>query len=205
MNSGQACIAATRLLVPESRLEEVKKMLLQALPSFKVGDPANKDTAIGPMVTKKQYDRVQSYIRKGIEEGAELLAGGEGHPQDLEAGNYVKPTIFTKVTSKMTIAQEEIFGPVLSVLTYRTDEEAVEIANDTQYGLSGYVSGTDAERANRIASQIIAGRVNVNGLRDAAMAPFGGCKQSGIGREYGVYGIEAYLEPRALFPIAPGR
>jgi aldehyde dehydrogenase (NAD+) len=205
MNSGQACIAATRLLVPESRLEEVKKALLQALPSFKVGDPAKKDTAIGPMVTKKQYERVQSYIRKGIEEGAEVLAGGEGHPRGLEAGNYVKPTIFTKVTSKMTIAQEEIFGPVLSVLTYRTDEEAVEIANDTQYGLSGYVSGTDAERTNRIASQIIAGRVNVNGLRDAAMAPFGGCKQSGIGREYGVYGIEAYLEPRALFPIAPGR
>jgi aldehyde dehydrogenase (NAD+) len=205
MNSGQACIAATRLLVPESRLEEVKKMLLQALPSFKVGDPAKKDTAIGPMVTKKQYDRVQSYIRKGVEEGAELLAGGEGHPRGLEAGNYVKPTIFTKVTSKMTIAQEEIFGPVLSVLTYRTDEEAVEIANDTPYGLSAYVSGTDADRANRVASQIVAGRVSVNGMRDAPMAPFGGCKQSGIGREYGVYGIEAYLEPRALFPIASGR
>jgi len=205
INSGQACIAATRLLVPENRLDEVKKAILQALPSFKVGDPANKDTAIGPMVSKKQYERVQSYIRKGIEEGAEVLAGGEGHPRGLEAGNYVKPTIFTNVTSKMTIAQEEIFGPVLSVLTYRTDEEAVEIANDTHYGLCGYVSGTDAERANRIASQIIAGRVNVNGLRDAAMAPFGGCKQSGIGREFGVYGIEAYLEPRALFPLASGR
>ncbi len=203
INSGQACIAATRLLVPENRLDEVKRALLQALPSFKVGDPANKDTAIGPMVSKKQYERVQSYIRKGIEEGAEVLAGGEGHPRGLEAGNFVKPTIFTKVTSKMTIAQEEIFGPVLSVLTYRTDEEAVEIANDTQYGLCGYVSGTDAERANRIASQIVAGRVTVNGFREAPMAPFGGCKQSGIGREYGVYGIEAYLEPRALFPMAP--
>jgi aldehyde dehydrogenase (NAD+) len=205
INSGQACIAATRLLVPEHRLDEVKRALLQALPSFKVGDPANKDTAIGPMVSKKQYERVQSYIRKGIEEGAEVLAGGEGHPRGLEAGNFVKPTIFTKVTSKMTIAQEEIFGPVLSVLTYRTDEEAVEIANDTQYGLSGYVSGTDAERANRIASQIVAGRVMVNGFRDAPMAPFGGCKQSGIGREFGVYGIEAYLEPKTLFPLASGR
>jgi aldehyde dehydrogenase (NAD+) len=198
INNGQACIAATRLLVPESRLDDVKKALLRALPSFKVGDPANEDTAIGPMVTKKQYDRVQSYIRKGIEEGANVLAGGEGHPEGLEGGNYVKPTIFTGVTSKMTIAQEEIFGPVLSVLTYRTDEEAVEIANDTQYGLYGYVSGTDVQRVNRVASQIIAGRVTINGLHDAMMAPFGGCKQSGIGREYGVYGIEAYLEPRAI-------
>jgi len=205
MNSGQACIAATRLLVPECRLDDVKKALLQALPSFKVGDPSSKDTAIGPMVTKKQYERVQSYIQKGIEEGAELLAGGEGHPAGLEAGNYVRPTIFTKVTSKMTIAQEEIFGPVLSVLTYRNDDEAIALANDTQYGLYGYVSGTDAQRANRVASQIVAGRVTVNGFRDAMMAPFGGCKQSGIGREFGVYGIEAFLEPRALFPLAAGR
>jgi aldehyde dehydrogenase (NAD+) len=198
MNSGQACIAATRLLVPEARLEEVKRAILQALPSFKVGDPADKDTAVGPMVTKKQYQRVQSYIRKGIEEGVELLAGGEGHPEGLEAGNYVRPTIFANVSSKMTIAQEEIFGPVLCVLTYRTDEEAVEIANDTPYGLMAYVSGADAQRTTRVASQIVAGRVTINGLHDARMAPFGGCKQSGIGREYGVYGIEAYLEPRAI-------
>jgi aldehyde dehydrogenase (NAD+) len=199
MNSGQACIAATRLIVPESRLDDVKKALLQALPSFKVGDPSSRDTAIGPMVTKRQYERVQAYIRKGIEEGAEVLVGGEGHPEGLEAGHFVQPTIFTNVTSKMTIAQEEIFGPVLSVLTYKTEEEAIEIANDTMYGLYGYVSGKDMQRANRVASRIVAGRVTINGFRDAMMAPFGGFKQSGIGREFGVYGIEAYLEPKAIF------
>ena len=199
MNNGQACIAGTRILVHESRLEEVKRAILDAIPTFKVGDPMKSDTAIGPMVSKKQYERVQSYIAKGIEEGAELLTGGPGHPHGLEAGNFVRPTVFTKVTSKMTIAQEEIFGPVLCVLTYRTDEEAIAIANDTSYGLAAYVSGVNVERANRVASRLVAGRVMVNGMYDEPTAPFGGFKQSGIGRELGTYGIEAYLEPKATF------
>jgi aldehyde dehydrogenase (NAD+) len=198
LNNGQACIAGTRLLVPKSRLEEVKRILREAVPAIQVGDPANETTSIGPIVNAKQYERVQSFIRKGIEEGAELLVGGEGHPQGLEAGHFVRPTVFVNVSNDMTIAREEIFGPVLSVLTYETEAEAIAIANDTTYGLHGYVSGTDLDRARRVASQILAGRVAINGFSDEPMAPFGGFKQSGIGREFGTYGIEAYLEPRAI-------
>jgi len=197
-NSGQACLAATRLIVPEQRLEEVKVLVKQAVAAMKVGDPGDEDTAIGPLVTQKQYERVQSYIRLGVEEGAELLVGGEGHPQGLEQGYFVKPTVFVNVTNDMRIAREEIFGPVLSILTYRTEEEAIDIANDTVYGLHGYVSGADLERANRVASQIVAGRVFINGLYDEPRAPFGGFKQSGIGREFGPYGLEAYVEPKAI-------
>jgi aldehyde dehydrogenase (NAD+) len=198
MNSGQACVAGTRLLVPKSRFEEVKRAIIQAIPAFPVGDPADPKTAMGPMVTKKQYERVQSYIRKGIEEGAEVLAGGEGHPKGLESGYFVKPTVFVNVKNSMTIAQEEIFGPVLCVITYETEEEAIRIANDTSFGLHGYVNGTDVKRARRVASQIIAGRVAINGLLDDQQAPFGGFKHSGVGREFGTFGIEAFLEPRAI-------
>lgn len=198
MNSGQACVAATRLLVPETRLEEVKAAIVKAIPMFKVGDPADADTAIGPMVTRRQYERIQRYIRKGIEEGAEVLVGGEGHPGGLEQGYFVRPTVFTGVTNGMTIAQEEIFGPVLCVLTYKTEEEALAIANDTPYGLYGYVSGTDIERATRVASRIEAGRVAINGFPNELLAPFGGFKQSGVGRDWGTYGIEGYLEPKAV-------
>src|ERR1700732_573893 len=147
LNSGQACAAGTRLLVPKSRLDEVKQGIRAAMRAFAVGDPADPKTAIGPMVSQKQYERVQSYIRKGIEEGAEVLAGGEGHPEGLEAGYFVKPTVFVNVTNDMTIAREEIFGPVLCVITYENDEDAIRIANDTTYGLHAYVSGTDAQRA----------------------------------------------------------
>ncbi len=198
LNSGQACVAGTRLLVPKSRLDEVKRALVDSMPAFPVGDPADPKSAVGPMVNQKQYERVQSYIRKGVEEGAEVLVGGEGHPNGLEAGYFVKPTVFVNVTNDMTIAQEEIFGPVLSVITYETEEDAIRIANDTSYGLHAYVSGTDLQRARRVASQVQAGRVAINGMFDDQQAPFGGFKHSGVGREFGTYGIEAFLEPRAI-------
>jgi len=198
LNSGQACVAGTRLLVPKSRFEEVKRAILDTAPAFPVGDPADPRTAIGPMASQKQYERVQSYIRKGIEEGAEVLVGGEGRPRGLEAGYFVKPTVFVNVKNDMTVAREEIFGPVLSVITYDTEEDAIRIANDTSYGLHAFVSGTDLERARRVASRIRAGRVAINGMLDDQQAPFGGFKNSGVGREFGTYGIEAYLEPRAI-------
>ena len=198
MNSGQACVAGTRLLVPRTRLDEVKRAILDAIRAFPPGDPADPKTAVGPMVSQKQYERVQSYIRKGIEEGAEVLVGGEGHPKGLEAGYFVKPTVFVNVTNDMAIAREEIFGPVLCVITYENDDDAIEIANDTSYGLHAYVSGTDVQRARRVASRLLAGRVAINGMLDDQQAPFGGFKHSGVGREFGTFGIEAFLEPRAI-------
>ncbi|MFC3161242.1 aldehyde dehydrogenase (NAD+) [Chryseobacterium arachidis] len=198
MNSGQACIAPTRLLVPESKLEEVNAIAKAAAEKVIVGMPENPDTNVGPMVSVKQFERVQNYIRIGLEEGATLLAGGVGKPEGLEAGNFVKATIFTNVNNKMRIAQEEIFGPVLSIIPYKTEEEAIEIANDTPYGLAAYISSEDPERAKKVASQIDAGRVCINGFRHDPMLPFGGFKQSGIGREYGVYGLDAYLEAKAI-------
>ena len=197
MNSGQACVAGTRLLVPKSRLDEVKQAIKEAIRGFPAGDPSDPKTAVGPMVTQKQYDRVQSYIRKGIEEGAEVLIGGEGHPEGL-AGYFVKPTVFVNVKNDMTIAREEIFGPVLCVIAYDDDEDAIRIANDTSFGLHAYVNGTDVRRARRVASQLLVGRVAINGLLDDQQAPFGGFKNSGVGREFGTYGIEAFLEPRAI-------
>ena len=198
LNSGQACAAGTRLLVPKSRLSEIKPRLRDAMRAFTVGDPADPKTAIGPMVSQKQYERVQSYIRKGIEEGGEVLAGGEGHPDGLDAGYFVKPTVFVNVKNSMTIAQEEIFGPVLCVIAYDTEDEAIRIANDSKYGLHAAVLGTDLRRARRVASQIRAGRVVINGMSDDPQAPWGGFKYSGVGREYGRYGIEAFLETRAI-------
>jgi hypothetical protein len=143
-------------------------------------------------------ERIQSYIRKGIEEGAEVLVGGEGHPKGLEAGYFVKPTVFVNVKNDMTIAREEIFGPVLSVIAYENEEDAIRIANDTNFGLYAFVSGTDVQRARRVASLILAGRVAINGMLDDQQAPFGGFKHSGVGREFGTFGIEAFLEPRAI-------
>jgi aldehyde dehydrogenase (NAD+) len=184
--------------VPKSRLEAVKRGIRDAMSAFTVGDPADPKTAIGPMVSQKQYERVQSYIRKGTEEGAEVLIGGEGHPEGFEAGYFLKPTVFVNVKNHMTIAQEEIFGPVLCVIAYDSEDEAIRIANDSKYGLHASVLGTDLERARRVASQIRAGRVVINGMTDDPQAPWGGFKYSGIGREYGRYGIEAFLEPRAI-------
>jgi aldehyde dehydrogenase (NAD+) len=198
LNSGQACAAGTRLLVPNNRLEEVKQGIREAIHAFAVGDPADPKTAVGPMVSQKQYERIQSYIRKGIEEGAEVLVGGEGRPEGFEAGYFVKPTVFVNVKNNMTIAQEEIFGPVLSVIAYDSDDDAIRIANDSKYGLHAAVLGTDLQRARRVASQIRAGRVVINNMTDDPQAPWGGFKYSGVGREYGQYGIEAFLEPRAI-------
>jgi aldehyde dehydrogenase (NAD+) len=198
LNSGQACVAGTRLLVPKSRLDEAMRAIVESIPEFPVGHPSDPKTAVGPMVNQKQYERVQSYIRKGIEEGADLLVGGEGHPKGLEAGYFVKPTVFVNVTNDMTIAREEIFGPVLCVIAYDDEEDAIRIANDTDFGLHAYVSSSDVNRARRVASRIIAGRVAINGMLDDQQAPFGGFKHSGVGREFGTFGIEAFLEPKAI-------
>jgi aldehyde dehydrogenase (NAD+) len=204
LNSGQACAAGTRLLVPTSRLDAVKRAIQEVMRTFTVGDPADPKTAVGPLVTDKQYERVQSYIRKGIEEGAEVLVGGEGHPEGLDAGYFVKPTVFVNVKNDMTIAQEEIFGPVLCVIAYDSEADAVRIANDSKYGLHGAVLGTDVERARRVATQLRAGRVVINGMTDDPQAPWGGFKYSGVGREYGSYGIEAFVEPRAILEAEGG-
>ena len=198
MNSGQACAAGTRLLVPRSRLEAVRRAIVEAMSAFPVGDPADPKTAVGPMLSPAQYDRVQSYIRKGIEEGAEVLVGGEGHPKGFEAGFFVKPTVFVNVKNDMTIAQEEIFGPVLCVIAYNSEEDAIRIANDSIYGLHAAVIGSDLQRARRVASQLRTGRVVINNMTDDPDAPWGGFKCSGVGREYGKYGIEAFLEPKAV-------
>jgi len=198
LNSGQACAAGTRLLAPRSRLDEVKRAIQEGMRAYTVGDPADPNIMVGPMVSQKQYERVESYIRKGIEEGAEVLVGGEGRPKGLEAGYFVKPTVFVNVKNDMTIAQEEIFGPVLSVIAYDSEDEAIRIANDSKYGLHSAVMGTDLDRARRVASQLRAGRVVINNMTDDPQAPWGGFKYSGVGREYGKYGIEAFLEPKAI-------
>lgn len=198
MNSGQACIAGTRLLVPENRLEEVKAIIKDTIHLFPVGK-YTENSMIGPMVSQKQYERVQSYIKKGIEEGAEVFIGGLGKPGGLEDGFFVKPTVFINVLNHMTIAREEIFGPVLSIMTYKNEDEAIEIANDTEYGLAGYISSGNIEHAKQIASRIKAGRITINQFNDEPSAPFGGYKQSGIGRENGVMGIESYLETKSIY------
>src|SRR5271156_961538 len=198
LNNGQACIAASRLIVPEDRLGEVKRLVRAAVEQIKMGDPRNKDVTLGPLASIKQYKRVQEYIQSGIEEGAELVIGGEGHPSGLEDGNFVKPTVFANVTRDMRIAKEEIFGPVLSILTYKTEAEAIELANDTDFGLIAYVSSAEPERANRVARKLAAGRILINTIGHDPFAPFGGFKQSGIGREGGIFGLQEYLEPKAI-------
>jgi len=197
-NSGQACHAGTRLIIPASKSAEVKNLLVKAVSNFKIGDLQSTDSLIGPMVNGKQFDTVQSYIRAGIDEGAELLVGGLGNPEGF-GGYYVKPTIFTGVKPGMKIEREEIFGPVISVIEYETLEEAIEIANDTIYGLSGYVSGKDPERLQYVANEMLSGRVLINTPTNRERkSPFGGFKQSGIGRTSWVYGIEEYVEPKVI-------
>jgi len=196
-NSGQACVAGTRILIPASRFDEAIAAVRNALKTIVAGNPRDPATTIGPMVSQAQYDRVQRYIRLGIEAGATLVAGGEGHPDGL-GGYFVKPTIFANVTNDMRISREEIFGPVLCLLTYEDEAEAISIANDTPYGLQAYVISASVDRAAAVARRIEAGRVVINGAPHDPAAPFGGFKQSGIGREYGVFGLQAYLEPKAL-------
>jgi aldehyde dehydrogenase (NAD+) len=198
LNNGQACIAGSRLFIPENRLDEVKQLLKAAVAKVKVGDPNDSDVTMGPLVSQKQYQRVQSYIRSGIEEGAEVVIGGEGHPEGLERGNFVKPTVFANVRPEMKIAREEIFGPVLSILTYKTEADAIRMANESEFGLMAYVSSSNPERASRVARQLQAGRVLINTLNHDPLTPFGGYKQSGIGREGGVYGLKEFLEPKAI-------
>lgn len=198
INSGQACIAGTRILVPNSRKAEYEAALAQTVAAVKSGDPHDPSHDIGPMVSEKQWQRVQSYIRLGQQEGARLLAGGEGRPENSGQGWFVRPTLFTDVDNTMRIAREEIFGPVLSVIGYQDDAHAVAIANDTDYGLSALVLGSDVERAQRVAAQIVSGRVQVNTLAHEAGAPFGGFKHSGIGREMGRWGLAAFMEPKTI-------
>jgi aldehyde dehydrogenase (NAD+) len=197
VNSGQACVAGTRLLVPEGRLDETLARLKGHIETLKVGAATDPEAQIGPMVSQKQWERVQSYIRLGVDEGAVLLTGGEGRPDGLERGWFVRPTVFTHVTNQMRIAREEIFGPVLCVIPYRDEAEAIAIANDTSYGLQSYVLSRDVDHAKRVG-QLQAGRVVINGAPHEPLAPFGGFKQSGIGREYGTFGLDAFLEPRAV-------
>jgi len=201
MNSGQACIAGTRILVPASRMAEAEAIAKAAVEATVVGDPRHFGTDIGPMVSQKQWDRVQRYINLGIEEGARLVAGGPGLPDGLAAGWFVRPTLFADVRNDMRIAREEIFGPVLCLISYEDEEDGIAIANDTPYGLQGYVMSTDIERANRVAGRIDAGRVQINTLTHEPKAPFGGFKQSGLGREYGTFGLDAYLEPKSLLGL----
>ena len=199
LNSGQTCTALTRMLVPEAKYSEASRMAAEAAKSFTVGDPLAETTRLGPLSSAAQLERVRGYIRKGVQEGAELLAGGAEPPEGAPAGGYyVRPTVFGKVKNSMTIAQEEIFGPVLSIIPYRDEEEAVRIANDSPYGLAGAVWSKDEQRAQRVARRIRAGQVDVNGGAFNMNAPFGGFKQSGHGREAGVYGLEEFLEYKSL-------
>jgi acyl-CoA reductase-like NAD-dependent aldehyde dehydrogenase len=197
LNSGQTCSALTRMLVPRSRLAEAEGLARAEAGKYIVGDPFAEGTGLGPLVSDVQRQRVRSYIRRGIEEGATLITGGPEAPEGLDTGYFVKPTVFSDVTRDMTIAQEEIFGPVLVIMPYADEDEAVTIANSTVYGLSGGVSGSE-ERALRVARRIRTGQVRINEARPVRSAPFGGYKQSGNGREHGAFGLEEFLEVKAL-------
>ena len=197
MNSGQACIAGTRILVPRSRQAEFEQAIADAVGKVRSGDPRDENTEIGPMVSQKQWQRVQDYIRLGEEEGATLLVGGVGRPSGMDKGWCVKPTVFAG-NNRMRIAREEIFGPVLVIIPYDNEAEALAIANDTAYGLSALVLSVDRERGVRVAQQIDSGRVLLNTLDHEPKAPFGGFKQSGLGREMGKWGMQAYLEAKTL-------
>ncbi len=197
-NSGQTCSALTRMLVPRSRHDEAVAIAKKTAENFTVGDPLGGKAKLGPLVSATQRERVIGYIKKGIEEGATLVAGGTEKPEGLDKGFFVRPTVFANVNNKMTIAQEEIFGPVLSIIPYEDDDDAVRIANDTIYGLAGGVWSGDEERAKRVARRLRTGQVEINGGGFNPLVPFGGYKQSGNGRELGKYGLEEYLEVKAM-------
>ena len=197
MNSGQSCNAPTRMLVPLAKMKEASAIAKAVADKTKAADPRAEATVIGPVVNKVQWEKIQALIKKGIDEGATLVAGGLGRPEGVNKGYFVRPTVFADVTNDMTIAKEEIFGPVLSIIGFKDDADAVKIANDTPYGLAGYVSGSP-ERAKKVARQLRAGNVNVNGAPNERTAPFGGFKQSGNGREWGKWGLEEFLEVKAV-------
>ena len=198
VNSGQSCNAPTRMLVPASRHDEACRVAAATAAQIRVGDPFAEGTVIGPVASAMQFEKIQRLIQKGIDEGAKLVAGGTGRPEGLAKGCYVKPTVFGGVHNDMTIAREEIFGPVLAILPYRDEEDAIRIANDSVYGLSGYVQSGSLERARRVASRLRTGNVHLNGAQMDMNAPFGGYKQSGNGREWGVEGLEEFLETKAI-------
>ncbi len=197
LNSGQACNAPSRMLVPRTRYEEAVELAREAAAEARPGDPFDPDTTLGPLASRVQYERVQSLIEKGVEEGARLIAGGPGRPEGLDRGFFARPTIFVDVHNDMTIAREEIFGPVLCMIPYRDEEEAIRIANDSEYGLSGSVWGSP-DHARAVARQLRTGQVHLNGARFDPHAPFGGYKRSGNGREFGRWGLEEYLEVKAI-------
>ncbi|WP_017547542.1 aldehyde dehydrogenase family protein [Salinicoccus carnicancri] len=197
-NTGQVCTAGTRTLIPESMKDEFLEKVKEKMEDVKVGNPREEGVKMGPLISRKQYDTVQSYINKGVEEGATLYHGGADQPEGLAEGFYVKPTVFSDVDNKMTIAQEEIFGPVMSVITYKDLDEAIALANDTKYGLAGYVFGEDPETLKKVARSIEAGTVEINNAKGGADLPFGGYKQSGIGREWGDFGIDEFLEVKSI-------
>jgi aldehyde dehydrogenase (NAD+) len=198
VNSGQSCTAPSRMFVPLDRHDEVKQIAKAAAEKFVVGNPQDPATRLGPVVNESQFNKIQGLIQKGIEEGAELVTGGPGRPENLNRGYYVRPTVFAGVTNDMTIAREEIFGPVICILPYKDEEEAIRLANDTIYGLAAYVQGADLEHARKVAAQMRAGNVHVNYPMGDTAAPFGGYKQSGNGREYGKWGLEEFLETKAV-------
>ena len=198
-NSGQSCNAPTRMLVPADRQEEAIAAAREVAEKTIAGDPRGEGTTIGPVASDVQFAKIQKLIEQGIAEGARLVAGGPGRPAGLNKGYYIRPTVFADVTNTMTIAREEIFGPVLSILPYRSEEEAIEIANDTVYGLSSYVTSGDLDHARQVARRIRAGMVHINGAGGDLAAPFGGYKQSGNGREWGRYGFEDFLEVKSMF------
>jgi aldehyde dehydrogenase (NAD+) len=203
LNSGQTCSAPSRMLVPSARMEETIGIARESASQVSVGNP-NGNFAMGPVVSRAQFEKIQALIQKGIDEGATLVAGGTGRPEGLEKGYYVKPTVFANVTNDMTIAREEIFGPVLTILGYDSVDQAVEIANDTEYGLAGFVASADLEKARAVARKIRAGSVSINGGFDFN-APFGGYKKSGNGREWGELGFHEYVEIKAILGFAPDK
>ncbi|MBN3756458.1 aldehyde dehydrogenase family protein [Paraburkholderia sp. Tr-20389] len=201
-NTGQSCHSPTRMLVSENQADELIALIREEAQSVKVGDPKNPRTTIGPVVNRAQFERVQHFIERGIEEGAKVVTGGPGRPEDIKKGFFIRPTVFSDVRPDMSIAQEEIFGPVLSVITYRDIDDAVEIANGTRYGLGGYIFSSNVEKARQVAERMQAGRIFLNGAPSNNVAPMGGYKQSGNGREMGVFGLEEYLEVKAMLGFA---
>lgn len=202
-NSGQTCTAPTRMLVPASKMEEAVAIAKHAAASVVVGDPKAQTTTMGPVVSDLQYSRIQNLIQQGIDEGCQLVCGGTGRPEGLESGYYVKPTIFANVTNDQTLAREEVFGPVLVMMAYANEDDAVAIANDSDYGLSGYVQSADLPRARRVAARMRTGMVHLNGAPIDFNAPFGGYKQSGNGREWGAHGFSDFLEVKAVMGFDP--